>query len=104
MGKCVSSVFQEPTMIRSESLLRRWTTATAGFLLAMSTAVAEAQDFSDRRYQGGGAGSAILGALICGYIASSKNRNPWGFALLGFVCCPCGIIVALLAAPGPPRE
>jgi hypothetical protein len=66
----------------------------------------EAQNVMDtaRNHPEGGVGGAILGALICGWIASSKKRNPWGFAILGFLCCPIGIIVVLLAAPGQPSE
>ena len=52
---------------------------------------------------GGGVGGSILGALLCGYLASLKNRNPWGWALFGFFCCPVAIIIVLLAGPGDYR-
>lgn len=49
---------------------------------------------------GGGVGGSILGALLCGFIASTKGRNPWGWALFGFLCCPVAVVAVLLAAPG----
>lgn len=85
--------------------LWRWTAAASALLVAFSAAMAEAQNVMDTaRRHPESAGGAILGALICGWIASSKKRNPWGFAILGFLCCPVGIVVALLAAPGQSSE
>ena len=49
---------------------------------------------------GGYAGGSVVGALVCGYIASTKGRNPWGWAIFGFFCCPIAFICVLLAAPG----
>ncbi len=86
--------------------LWRWVAAASAFWTTLLAAVAEAQNIMDtaRDHPESGVGGAILGALICGWIASSKKRNPWGFAILGFLCCPVGIIVALLAAPGQPSK
>lgn len=52
---------------------------------------------------GGGGSGAILGALLCGYLASTKGRNPWGWALFGFFCCPIALLCVLLAGPGDYR-
>lgn len=52
---------------------------------------------------GGVSSHAILGALLCGYLASIKRLNPWGWALFGFLCCPVALICVLLAGPGDYR-
>lgn len=54
----------------------------------------------DRQVATGYGGGSLLGALVCGYIASTKKRNPWGWALFGFFCCPVALVCVLLASPG----
>jgi hypothetical protein len=47
---------------------------------------------------------ALIGAIWCAHVASTKHLNVLGYTLLGFLLPLIGVLVVLSAQPAPPPE